>query len=539
LTQDSHEPSLNSPEPQLSSSEPPTHSGDTFDSLFERHGEKYRWLAVATCGLGAVATAISSTSVNVAIPPIIGTFGISQGTAQWISSGYLAAATVTMLITAWLIQSFGIRKTVIIALLIFAASSVVGAMSPNIEILIASRIVQGAASGLFMPMATYIMSRVFPPEKQGMAMGLFGVIVVMAPAVGPYLGGILVDAFDWRYAFFLPIPMALVGIILTANFLPEREEQGPRKGLDWLSVLFLSSTIFVLLLGLSKGQSKGWSSDFSLACFFVFGISAIAFIWQQKRSAAPLLDLSLFSHKGFTPAAIVATVFGAGLYSSFYLAPLFLQNIQSLNATTAGLVLLPGGIMLGISLPIAGRLADRVSPRFLIALGVFLVAYSSWLTASADRLTAFSIFIWWVIIGRIGMACIMPSLSVAAFKNMPMEKLSQGSGATNFVRQFGGALGVNLSAIYLERRTSFHMSNISASQNEGNPASVNAVRDLAPYLQEAGVDQVQQIPVAVWFMGREFYRQATTLAFQDTFAITALLFTLLIVPTLYLARGVK
>lgn len=510
---------------------------DSFETLFERYGDKYRWLAVLTIGLGAVATAISSTSINVAILPIIGTFGISQGTAQWISSGYLAASTITMLITAWFIQGFGIRRTVIIALSIFAISSVLGALSPNIEMLISTRIVQGAASGLFMPMATYIMSRIFPPEKQGMAMGLFGIIVVMAPAIGPYLGGVLVDAFNWRYAFLAPLPMSALGIVLTAKFLPERDTEQTRQRLDWLSVVLLTTAIFILLLGLSKGQSKGWSSNFSLMCFSVFAISSVAFLWQQKKSEAPLLDLSLFTYKGFAPASIVAAVFGAGLYSSFYLAPLFLQNIQGLSATTAGLVLLPGGIMLGLSLPIAGRLADKVSPRFLIAIGVFLFAYSSWLIASGDRLTSFAVFIWWVIIGRVGMAFIMPPLTVASFQHLPPEKLSQGSGATNFVRQFGGALGVNVSAIYLERRTSVHMNHISAGQNEGNAVSVNAVRDLYPYLQEAGIDQVQQVPVAVWYMMREFYRQAATLAFQDTFALTALLFTLLIIPTFYLARS--
>jgi EmrB/QacA subfamily drug resistance transporter len=383
------------------------------------------------------------------------------------------------------------------------------------------------------------MSRVFPPEKQGMAMGLFGIFVVMAPAIGPYLGGLLVDAFNWRYAFLAPLPMSALGILLTAKFLPERDSTESRTRLDLLSVCLLTTAIFILLIGLSKGQSKGWGSNFSLVCFVVFLLSSAGFIWQQKISKAPLLDLSLFAYQGFTPAAIVAAVFGAGLYSSFYLAPLFLQNIQGLNATTAGLVLLPGGIMLGLFLPVSGRLADKISPRLLIACGIFLFAYSSWLMASADRLTGFMTFIWWVIIGRVGMAFIMPPLTVASFRHLPASKLSQGSGAPNFVRQFGGALGVNVSAIYLERQTSIHMSHISAGQNESNSVSVNTVRDLFPYLQEAGIDQVQQIPVAVWYMMREFYRQAASLAFQDTFAITAFLFTLLIIPTYYLARDSK
>lgn len=511
----------------------PNHS---FDSLFAQYGERYRWLAVLTIGIGAITTAMSSTSVNVAIPPIMGAFGITQSTAQWISSGYLAASTITMLVTAWMIESLGIRRTVLGALALFSASSVIGSMSNSIEVLIGSRILQGAASGIFMPLATYVMSRVFPPEKQGTAMGLFGIIVVMAPALGPYLGGLLVDAFNWRMAFLLPLPLAIAGALLTLQFMPEREQSGPISRLDYISISALSAGIFVLLLALSKGQSKGWTSDFSLSCYCLFFIASTLFIYRQKHAQKPLLDLSLFSYPGFIPASIVAAVFGAGLYSSFYLAPLFLQNIQGLSATEAGLVLLPGGIMLGISLPIAGRLADKISPRFLIAMGIFLFAYSCWLTAAADFRTPFIIFTWWVIVGRIGMGFIMPPLTVASFRHLPIEKLSQGSGASNFIRQFGGALGVNLCAIYLERRSSFHMGHILAEQNEGNQQSVFAVQQIMPYLQQLGIDYLQQIELASGIMGREFYRQAATLAFQDTFALSALLFTLLIVPVLFLAQ---
>ncbi|MCV6614403.1 MAG: hypothetical protein OIF35_05440, partial [Cellvibrionaceae bacterium] len=154
-----------------------------------------------------------------------------------------------------------------------------------------------------------------------------------------------------------------------------------------------------------------------------------------------------------------------------------------------------------------------------------------------DYLTPFLIFTWWVIIGRIGMGFIMPPLTIASFKHLPQEKLSQGSGATNFIRQFGGALGVNLSAIFLERRTSFHISHILSGQNESNQQSIRAVQELMPYIHEAtGVDYLQQIPLAAWVMGRELYRQAATLGFQDTFALTALVFTLLIVPVMYLAK---
>jgi len=287
------------------------------ESLFERYGSRYRIFAVATIGFGAISTVLASTSVNVAIPKIMGVFGIGQDVAQWLSAGYLAAATVTMLITAWLTESFGVRNTFVGASVAFIASSLLGALSPNTDVLILARVLQGAASGIFMPLSMSVMSRLFPLEKQGLAMGIFGIIVVMAPALGPYTGGVLVDAFNWRYVFYLSLPMAIIALPMALLFLPERESDGPRPKLDGLGLLLLSGFITLLLQGLSKGQKEGWSSNYILICFLLVFVSGVGFIYRQLRTSSPLLNLELFRYANFNASAIIAVILALGFIAVY------------------------------------------------------------------------------------------------------------------------------------------------------------------------------------------------------------------------------
>lgn len=507
----------------------------SIENLFERYGSRYRFFAVATIGFGAISTVLASTSVNVAIPKIMGVFGIGQDVAQWLSAGYLAAATITMLITAWLTESFGVRNTFFGASLAFIASSLLGAFSPNTDTLILARVLQGAASGIFLPLSMSVMSRVYPVEKQGMAMGIFGIIVVMGPALGPYTGGVLIDAFNWRYVFFLSLPMAIIALPMALLFLPERESDGPRPKLDGIGLVLLSSFITLILLGLSKGQQEGWSSNYTLICFMLVLASGVGFIYRQLHAPDPLLNLALFRFSNFNASAIIAVIFGAGLYSSLYLTPLFLQTIQGLDATASGFILLPGGLILAMVFPISGGLSDRLEPWILICLGLILFALSSWLMIASDRHTSAGQFIYWVILGRIGMGLIMPSLNVATFAALPLQLLTQASGTANFLRQLGGAFGVNLSSIYLERQTSLHLTRINDTQHAGNMETQETVAALIPSLVQAGIDQSQQQAVALWVLGRELYQQSLTLAFQDTFAITTMVFLAGLFPTAYLA----
>ncbi len=511
-----------------------TASGASFESLKSQYGKAYGAFAILTIGLGTVATILTSTSINVAIPNIMGAFGIGQDKAQWLSTGFLASSTVTMLMAAWMMQSWGIRRAFIINMTAFIASSLLGAAAPSLEILILSRFLQGASSGLYMPLSMVVLGRIFPPHRQGLAMGIFGILAIMAPALGPVSGGMLIDHFNWRFVFFLALPMAALSLPMATLFLPEAEQETANSKLDSIGVILLSAALLTLLVALSNGQDKGWLSGFSLTCFGVTAIAMLGFIYRQMQTTAPLLELKLFSFPSFTIASIVSLVYGAGLFGSMYTTPLFLQTIQGLGATNAGFVLLPAGLVLAVTFPLAGMLSDKISPRLLIMLGLILFAWSSYLMVVADINTRMTLFIGWLIIGRLGMACIMPALNVATLQPLPLNLVPQASAISNFLRQLGGALGINLSSIFLERRAALHTDTLAASQHLGNPQTLEMMQELIPSLQQSGIDAISQQPLAFYIISRELVRQAFTVAFQDTFAVTAVVFLAAVIPAAYL-----
>ncbi|RPJ44657.1 MAG: MFS transporter, partial [Betaproteobacteria bacterium] len=225
----------------------------TTEELFARYGPAYRWFATATVMLGTISAVLTTTSVNVAIPDIMGAFGIGQDRAQWLSTGTLAAMTVGMLLNAWLMQSFGQRNVFVGSLAVFIGALLLAGFAPNENVLIFSRIVQGAVAGILQPLAMYTLFRVFPPEQRGAAMGFFGMSVILGPAIGPTLGGVLIDLFNWRFIFFVPMVVSVLAILIGSLFLPGREGSGERVRFDGTGFVLLSVAIATMLTALSNG----------------------------------------------------------------------------------------------------------------------------------------------------------------------------------------------------------------------------------------------------------------------------------------------
>ncbi len=509
----------------------------SIEGLFDRYGPSYRWFATGTVMIATIAVVLSTTIVNVAIPDVMGAFGISQVQAQWLSTGFLAAMTATMLVTDWADRAFGQRATMVGALAIFMAGSVLGGIAPNETVLTVARVIQGAAAGVVQPLAMILLFQVFPPNQRGAAMGIFGIGVVLAPALGPWIGGLLIDAFSWRYVFYLGIPFALVGILLSNLFLPGRTRTGPRPGFDWGGMVLLCLFLASILNALTNAQRLGWSSDPILLQFAVAAVAIAGFIWWEMTTARPMLDLRLFASVPFSAASLVAFIMGAGLFGSTYLVPLFVQTIQGLTPTQAGLLLMPSGFVLVVIFPIAGRMSDKVPAGYLIAIGMVLFAWSSWLTASVSVDTAFWTLAWWVVISRIGLGLLFPSLTAGSLKVLPRELVAQGSGAINFIRQLGGAFGVNLLAVFLERRTVYHADGLTATQTSGNPATMDLLGTVSGIVKAGGLPDYQQIPAAIQFLGQMIAIQANTLAFHDGFLVVMLVFLIALVPTWMLHRA--
>jgi EmrB/QacA subfamily drug resistance transporter len=505
----------------------------SIEALSAQWGPRWRPLVTFTAMLGTVATILSSTIVNVALPDIMGAYGIGQERAQLISTGFLAATTTTMLLNAWCVEAFGFRATYMTAMAVFVAGSVLGGLAPTEDVLVAGRLMQGAAAGLLQPLGMQLVFRIFPPERRGSAMGLFAVGVVMAPALGPTLGGVLTDAFGWRSVFVATLPLPLLGMALGWIFLPGRERPGTaRPRFDAPGFLLLCVATTALLMALSSGQRHGWNSQAVVTELMLAALAGLGFVLWELWTRTPMLDPRIYAHRGFACASAVALVYGAALFGTVYLAPLFVQLVQGYTATRAGLMLVPAGLLMIVGFPLAGRLADRVAPTWPMVIGLLIFAWSCWLMADVDTDLPFWTLALWVLIGRVGLTLAMPSMNTGALRALPPRFLGQGAGAINFARQFGGALGVNGLSIVLERHTQMHAAALAATQDGGNPVTLELRRGVEAMLVQEGVPETLRLAGFEDYLDRVVLAQAQMLGFRDAFIVAGVGCLVAVVPAL-------
>jgi EmrB/QacA subfamily drug resistance transporter len=414
-----------------------------------------RALVVLTVLLGSISTLLASTIVNVAFPMMMTELHVGHDTVQWVATGFLAATTTTMLATAWGLERFGERITFGFAMVVFGLGSVLGSLAWDVHSLIAARVLQGAAAGIVQPMAMVALFRVFPPEERGRAMGLYGFGIVLAPAVGPALGGWLVDTIGWRSIFLPPLPFCLAALALASRVL-KRGGIGPRQRFDLAGTVALIGGLVALLNVPVSGHRSGWLDASTLSLAAVGIALAVAFVWWEARSPRALLRIDLFRHRGFRGAALVAFIYGAGLFGTTYLLPVFVQQAVGFDARDAGLLLAPAGIALAIAMVLGGRFADAFAVSNVICAGLVLFAASTALYTSSGPSSAFWTLALWLVVGRVGLGLIIPALNVGAVQSLAGPDLAYASAAVNFIRQLGGAVGVNLIAVLLEWRTVAH-----------------------------------------------------------------------------------
>ncbi len=425
-------------------------SGNTVEGLKARYGERWRWLAVATVMLGTMATVLSATVVNVALHDIMLEFGIRQGQVHWLATGFIAAMTTTMLASSWLLDHFGVRKTLAGAMFLFTVISIAGGFAATPEQLIAARIGQGAMAGLMQPMGMYLVFRIFPREKRGQAMGIYGMGVILAPALGPVLGGFLVDQLSWRYVMFAPAPVTIIGVAMAWRFLPLPPSRPQPYRFDLLGLILLGATLALSLDTLNRLQNLAGQEARVAIGGVLSGLALVLFLFRERRTRHPLVNISLLRKPVFLCANLGALALGLALFGSTYLIPLFVQTALDYTATDAGLLMLPAGVVLGMTFPLAGRLADRQSASKLVVFGIALFAASAVLFAVSDLTLAFGWLALWTVVGRIGIGFMLPALSTGALNPLAPEELGAGSSTINFARQLGGAFGVNMVALTIE-----------------------------------------------------------------------------------------
>ncbi|NMM77806.1 DHA2 family efflux MFS transporter permease subunit [Acidovorax sp. SRB_24] len=439
-------------------------------ALRARHGERYRWLLLLSVMVGVMASIISSTIVNVAIPDMSVHFSLGQDRAQWVTSGFMVATTVSMLTTPWLLSRYGYRTTYVAAMVLLLLGGVGGGLSGYFGLVMAARVAEGLAAGIVQPIPAVIILHAFRPHEQGRASGMFGMGVVLAPAIGPSVGGLLVDWFGWRSIFFMVVPFCLASIWLAYKYVPVNAPggiQADRQGasLDWRGLMLGTVGTLCLLNGLvalHNGSTSEWMGLLGAAV-----LAVVLFIgWQRHQIAqgrAPLMDLRLFRYRQFSMGCMVAFIYGTALFGSTYLLPVFMQLGLQMSASLVGTTLLPAGIVLALTIPLVGRLADRQPTHLLVMTGLALLACSFALMLLVGLQSALWLLVAFSVLGRIGLGFILPSLNLGAMRPLDKPLISQGSSTIGFVRMLGGATGVSLCGIVLEWRLGAHGDSLSAA----------------------------------------------------------------------------
>lgn len=470
--------------------------------LTGRYGRSYKWLALLAVIIGMLTTIFSSTMVNVALTNIMAEYNITQGSAQWMATGFLSAMTVCMLSTAWLMEAWGARATFLLAISLFFVGSLLGQFAPNYDMLIGARIMQGSGAGMLQPLSMALIFQLFPENIRGRAMGIFGMGVVLGPALGPVVGGIITDLLEWRFVFTAGLPTSLIAGILGFMFLPDRPDRAAPGPFNFGSFVLIAISVAALLTGLSNSQFHGFTGVQSYSYLAIAAVGCAAFFTREINSRAPLLRLNMFKNTGFAASAFIAAVVSAGMFSSIYMIPLFVRSVQHLPATDAGLVLLPAGLALAATFPFVGRLIDLTPPWRLILVGILLFMLSSYGLSHANQNSSYWMLTGWTIIGRIALGFILPSNSTLALSIVSAPQVPQASGAINFTRMLGGALGVMGVAILLTAREQYHLLKFS---------------DAGPLTEE-------------------LRNLALSAAFDDGYLVICGLFIIALLPCLYLGR---
>lgn len=423
----------------------------TREALKQRHGERYKWLVLLVVGFGMLSAVTCTTSFNVAIPALGQAFGLGQDQAQWTVTGFMAAMTVAMLPTPWLLDRYGFRRVFLTAIVVLAVAGIAGALSTRFAAVVGARVVQGFAAGLLQPLSSLAVMRLFPPHNQGRASGVLGFGIVLAPAVAPSLGGVLLDAFGWQAVFLLNLPLCAVAGVLGFRLLPSPAEPRVRK-FDWPGLSMLLVVTLATIEAVASLHRGGLAAPWTLGLIALVVVCAALFVRHAGRAAAPIVQLALFRERSFAMGTLVSFVYGFGLYASTYVIPVFLQHALGYDATSAGFALMPAGFVLAVVIPLAGLLADRVAPRFIVTAGLALFGLSFVLFALLTGHMSYLALVLMTVVGRVGLGLIAPALNLATLRYIRPEQLGQSAMITSYLRQLGGVVGVAVVAVFIQWR---------------------------------------------------------------------------------------
>jgi len=498
----------------------------------------YPWLVLIATSIGTFMAVLDGTIVNIALAKLETVFGVSTDEVQWVITGYMLVFGVMLAASGWLSDRFGQKTIFLLSLILFTVGSFLCSLSWNITSLIFFRVVQGAGGGLIQPVGMAIITREFPKEKRGLALGIWAISSSASISLGPTVGGWLIDNFSWHTIFDVNVPIGIVGVAASYLILRERRAEESRE-FDLIGFVSMSVFLMSLLLGLSDGNASwnadGWHSPFILGCFVLSGIALVVFLVTEFTTDHPLVDLSLFKNYDFTLSNIVLFLFGLGMFGSIFLQPLYLQEALGYTPLQAGLITLPMGLLVAMVSPLAGILTDRFGGKVPVALGLLLMAGSLYEYRFLSVLSEQAQILIPVYVRGIGMGLIFSPISAVAISEIPGHRMAQASGLINVLRQIGGSFGVAILSTLFTRRVIFHADTFGQAMSSSSPTFREVASHLATFATQAtggtladGLRRGQSLIVTY------IEKQAFVAAIDDVFLVAAAVVGISIIPVLLL-----
>ncbi len=495
----------------------------------------YKWTVMTVVMIGTLMGALDNSIVNVSIPAIMADFGSGVTDIEWVVTGYMIAFSTLMPLTIWFRDRIGYKLLFVFSLIVFTGGSFLCGMAWDLPSLIAARVIQAFGGGAVLPTGMSMISEVFPHEERGRAMGIWGVGVTIGPTIGPTLGGYLTKEFGWRSIFMINIPIGILSIIMAWYLLikdiPGRRDQKP---FDFWGFIFLSSFLVTLLLSLSKGESKGWTSPFILTCITTSLLSFILFILAEINTSNGIIDLRLFKTRVFSACSGISIIRAAALFGGIFMLPLFLQQQMGYDEMQSGLILMPGALAVALFMPVGGRMSDSLGARIPTITGIIIIAsYMFMYRYISVKWTAMDIIIPTLVNG-LGMGFMMAPVMAAALNAAPPDKSGMVSTILSISMQVGGAIGIALLTTVLSNRANFHLSVLGTAVDPTGYEFTESFRQLAQHIHSIGYTYASSAELARSTLFQHISQRAVEMSFQDAFIIAGFIILLSLIPALLL-----
>jgi DHA2 family multidrug resistance protein len=501
------------------------------------------WLIAVVVAMAAFMEVLDTSIANVALPHMAGNLGASNDESTWVLTSYLVSNAIVLPISGWLASTFGRKRFFLLCIFLFTVSSLLCGAAPTLGTLILFRIMQGAGGGGLQPMAQAILADTFPPQQRGLAFALYGITAIMAPTIGPTLGGWITDNYSWRWIFYINLPVGLLALFLVARMVEDppylRRVPGAAIKVDYIGIALLTLGIGALQVLLDKGQEDDWfGSHFIVTLAVIAAVSLVTLVFWEWRQEKPVIDVHMFRSFNFAVSSLMMFTLGVLLFASLVMMPQFLQTLLGYTAQSAGLVLSGAGFVILCQMPIVGQLTTKIPTKYIMAFGWLSLACGMYYsTMRMDLLISFQSAAWLRVAQAFGLGFLFVPISLAAFIGMPAEKGNSVSGLINFMRNMGSSVGTSMVTTLLARRAQFHQSILAYHATNYDPAFRNQMRGLSQQLVHAGATAPDANVQALGRVYQGVQVQAQTLAYIDTYMILAIAASVMFVLAFIVKRN--